>query len=184
MGGKYAVNDNREIPDTCEVIWEFENGPLMIFCQYNANDAPSCPRNQEMEIRGTNGTMYLNSGRWEVVPQRVTAELVPARTPVDRPYEGAWSKSKKTVIEPMAKGDGLATTNWHARNFLDCLKSRKKCNCDIQIGHISTSNTILGHIALRTHTLLDWDAKTEKFTNSAKANQLLSYQYRSPYKLG
>jgi predicted dehydrogenase len=184
VGGKYAVEDNREIPDTCEVIWEFEKGPLMIFCQYNANDAPSCPKNYEMEIRGTKGTMYLQSGRWEVVPQRYTEELVPARTPVDRPYEGAWGKSKKATLEPVAKGDGTATTNWHARNFLDCVKSRGKCNCDIVTGHISTSNTILAHIALRTHTLLDWDAKAEKFTNSARANQLLSYQYRAPYKLG
>lgn len=137
-----------------------------------------------MEVRGTKGTLYLQSGRWEVVPQRYTEELVPARTPVDRPHEGAWGKSKRATLEPVQRGDGQATTNWHARNFLDCVKTRQKCNCDILTGHISTSNTILAHIALRTRTLLDWDARAEKFTNSARANQLLSYQYRAPYKLG
>ena len=40
MGGRYAVNDNREIPDTCEVLWDFGE-TLVIFCQYNANGAPT-----------------------------------------------------------------------------------------------------------------------------------------------
>ena len=44
MGGKYAVQDDREIPDTMEAMWEFEGGgtgpTMVIFAQYNANAAP------------------------------------------------------------------------------------------------------------------------------------------------
>jgi hypothetical protein len=64
------------------------------------------------------------------------------------------------------------------------VKSRAKCNCDILDGHLSTSATILGNIAHKTHSYLEWDAKAEKVTNHAGANQLLHYRYRSPYKLG
>jgi len=73
----------------------------------------------------------------------------------------------------------------HARNFLDCLKSRNvKTNCDTLTGHLSTSGPLLAIIALRTKAYLEWDAKAEKFTNNSAANKFLQYQYRSPYKLG
>ena len=76
-----------------------------------------------------------------------------------------------------------ADTAWHARNFLDCVKSRGKCNCDVLTGHLSTSATLIGHIALRSRSYLEWDAKAQQFSNNAAANRYLSYKYRSPYKL-
>ena len=71
----------------------------------------------------------------------------------------------------------------HARNFLDCVKSRKKCNADVLIGHVSTATTLLGNIALKTRSLLEWDGNAERFTNHEAANRLLFYKYRAPYKL-
>ena len=181
MGGRFAVKDNREIPDTCEVIWDFGDA-LMMFCQYNANAAPSTPRGAEMELRGTMGTLYLYGSRWEVVPERTTEVLFGYRTPVDRGVEKAYGPSRKPAMEPK-EVKGSSDTAFHARNFLDCVKSRAKCNCDVLTGHISTANTIIAHIALRTRTLLEWDATTECFTNSEAANKYLHYRYRAPYKL-
>jgi hypothetical protein len=86
-------------------------------------------------------------------------------------------------MEASKGGDGFAETYPHARNFLDCMKSRAKCNCDVLEGHLSTSACILGHIALRTRSFLEWDAKTERITNNTAANRYLSYKYREPYKL-
>lgn len=183
MGGKYAIKDNREIPDTCEVLWDYGD-TLVVFTQYNANGAPTNARNSELEIRGTKGTMYLQSGRWEVVPEKTTEVLFGQRTPVNRGLEKGYGPSKKPAMEPMTRGDGFAETYPHARNFLDCVKSRARCNCDVLDGHLSTTACIIGHIALRTKSYLEWDAKTEKFTNNSAANKFLSYQYRAPYKLG
>ena len=42
---------------------------------------------------------------------------------------------------------------------------------------------LIGNIAHRTKSYLEWDAKAERFTNSEAANMLLSYEYRKPYKL-
>jgi hypothetical protein len=106
------------------------------------------------------------------------------RTPLDRSIEKGYGASRKPAMSAPAPVKGGGDTTWHARNFLDCTKSRAKCNCDILIGHVSTSNCILGHIALRTKSYLEWDPKTEKITNNPAANKLLSYQYRAPYKLG
>ena len=183
MGGKYAMQDNREIPDTLEALWEFDGPSLMVFSQYNANAAGGNIQGAEMELRGTKGTMYIHANRWEVVPEKVTEASVSARTPVDRVTEKSYNSSKKAVIDPAA-GKGSFDTAFHARNFLDCVKSRAKCNCDVLTGHQSTAATLIANIALKTKSYLEWDAKAERFTNNAAANQYLSYQYRAPYKLG
>ncbi|MEZ5395777.1 MAG: hypothetical protein R2724_23590 [Bryobacterales bacterium] len=63
------------------------------------------------------------------------------------------------------------------------MKSRAKCNADIETGHRSTSTTLLANIALRTGLALEWDAVREQFTNQPQANQLLHYEYRKGYEL-
>jgi predicted dehydrogenase len=182
MGGRYAVKDDREIPDTLEVIWDFD-GSLVMFAQYNANAAPGNLQNSEIELRGTKGTMYLHGGRWEVVPERVTEMTSYARTPLDRESEKAYGPSRKPAMEPKS-AKGSQDTRFHARNFLDCVKSRAKCNCDIEIGHRSTSATLIGNIAHKTKSYLEWDGRTERFSNNEAANRFLQYKYRAPYKLG
>ena len=69
----------------------------------------------------------------------------------------------------------------HARNFLDCVKSRQQPNCDIEEGHRSTSYALLANIALATKSRLEWDAQAERFTNNDAANELLDYEYRQPW---
>lgn len=182
MGGRFAIQDLREIPDTCVATWDFD-GVLVMFYQSNANAAPGNAQGAEMILRGTKGTMYIHGNRWEVVPERVTDMAFPARTPLDRTAERSYNPSRKPAMEGR-KMEGSADTAFHARNFLDCVKSRAKCNCDILDGHLSTAATLIGNIALRTRSLLEWDAKTERFPNNPAANRWLSYQYRAPYKLG
>lgn len=182
IGGKYAVNDNREIPDTCDVTWDFGD-MLMGFVQYNANAAWANAKGAEMEIRGTKGTLYIYSNRWEVVPERTTEVLFGQRTPLDRDKERGYSPSKKPAMEPKTV-TGASSTPPHCRNFIDCVKSRARTNCPIEEGHTSSANTMIAHIALRTRTFLEWDGKAERFTNSDAANKYLSYKYRAPYKLG
>jgi predicted dehydrogenase len=181
MGGKYAIDDNREIPDTLQAMWDFD-GAMIVFTQINANAAPGNALKTELMIRGTKGTMYLNLNGWEVVPEAITDLPLPQRTPTDRNIERAYNPSRKPVIEAR-KVTGQVTNHPHIRNFLDCLKTRNKPNCDVLTGHLSTSATLLANIALRTRSYLEWDARTEKFTNNNAANQYLSYKYRPPYKL-
>jgi predicted dehydrogenase len=183
IGGKYAVKDNREIPDTLEVIWDFD-GTLVIFTQCNANGAPGNIRRTEIELRGTKGTLYLNEHDWEIVPEKPLEAGRFARTPLDRKTEREQRAQRKDAIAP-AKGERrLNLLMLHARNFLDCVKSREKCNADILTGHISTSGPLIGNIAHKTQSTLKWDAAKEHFIGNPAADRLLHYQYRSPYKLG
>jgi predicted dehydrogenase len=185
VGGKYAIADNREIPDTLEVLWECDGPTLMTFTQYDRNAAKPNALGAEIELRGTKGTMYIMGNRWEVVPEAVSESASFARSPVDRAGERANRPLKKPAIQPKKSEGGAGdSTIAHARNFLDCIKSRGKCNADILTGHLSTSATLLGNIAHKTKTYLQWDGKAERFTNLEAANRLLHYKYRAPYKLG
>ena len=79
--------------------------------------------------------------------------------------------------------EGPSGTEPHARNFLDCVKSRERCNAEIETGHRSTSTPLIGNIALRLRAYLEWDAQGERFTNNQEANNYLHYEYRKPWKL-
>jgi predicted dehydrogenase len=183
LGGRYVIKDNREIPDTMEALWEF-GGPTMVgFMQLNGNGSGGNVRGAEMELRGTKGTMFISPNGWEVVPEGINELPRGHNNPVDRSVQRQ-RNARKTVIEPKSSKGSVWADAPHARNFLDCVKSRGKTNADILTGHLSTSATLIANIALRTESLLKWDAKAERFTNNAEANKLLHYEYRAPYKLG
>lgn len=190
IGGSFAgIEDNREIPDTLEALWEFDNPQTLVaFCQYNGNAAPGNIKDSEMEFRGTKGTMYVRNSSWEVVPETIGdfpsgyAGGKGYGNPVYR--EGAKQGSRKALIEPRTgKGTAAYDTMAHTRNFLDCIKSRAKCNADVLIGHTSTSSTLIANIAHKTRSMLEWDARAERFPGNAKANSYLHYEYRPPYRL-
>jgi hypothetical protein len=69
------------------------------------------------------------------------------------------------------------------RNFLDCVKSKDEPWCPIEEGHRSTSFAHLANIALEVGGRIEWDAEKERITNNDKANELLHYEYRKPWKL-
>jgi len=181
LGGKFADMDNREIPDTLEVLWEYEGPTLVTFSQYNCNAALAAAKDCLVEFRGTLGTLYLGYRGYEIVPERLRTDPVLARSPLDRRSDRP-SASKIEAVKKETKREEPEDVA-HARNFLDCVKSRKQPNCDIEIGHRSTSATLLARVALQTKSYLLWDGEKEQFTNNEAANRLLSYDYRSPWKL-
>lgn len=182
MGGKFAIEDNREVPDTLEVLWQYPDNTLVTFSQFNATAPAAAARPCEIEFRGTRGTLYVFGSGYEVVADSLTPNEFPARTPIDRKVERGWRAGSKPSIVPR-QVKGQAPTGLHARNFLDCMRSRALCTCDIEIGHRDTSAAILGNIAHKLKAHLEWDPKTERFTNHSEANRLLTYEYRAPYRL-
>src|SRR5258707_6733115 len=73
VGGRYAIDDDRTIPDTLESIFEFASGRMAIFGQYEASGTPALGRalggNAEIELRGTLGAIYINEKSYEIVPE-------------------------------------------------------------------------------------------------------------------
>ncbi|MFM8892141.1 MAG: Gfo/Idh/MocA family protein [Planctomycetia bacterium] len=180
MGGKFANYDNREVPDTLEVLWHYPGDTLVTFSQFNSSAAPAAARGCEVEFRGTKGTLFMNSNGWEMVPEVITPNEFAARTPVDRSLERGYREGAKALLEPR-KGTGGYPDVAHARNFLDCVKSRATPSCDLEFGHRATSACLVAGIAHRTRSLLEWDAAHERFAQGERANAMLDYRYCKPY---
>lgn len=182
MGGKFANYDNREVPDTMEVCWHYPGDTLVTFSQFNATGAQPAGRPCEIEFRGTKGTMYFSTNGYEIVPENITPNEFAARSPVDRERERGWRNGAAPQIEAK-KVEGRVGDAEHARTFLDSVKSRQDPPCDIEYGHRCTSAALIGNIAHRTRTMLEWNSQSEQFVNSSVANRMLRADYRKPYEL-
>jgi len=92
------------------------------------------------------------------------------------------AKEKKPAMEALqVKGGDLNGT--HVRDFLDCVKSRKRPNADVEEGHRSAVMCHLGNISTRLGRSLKWDAAKQQVAVDAEANQMLSRPYRAPWRL-
>jgi predicted dehydrogenase len=167
-GGRFAVDDDRTIPDTMQATYELPSGCLLVFGQYEASGNTPFPKPAEIELRGTKGTLYARGNRYEIVPE-----------------SGGQFQSTEPRMEPDTKtvDDGDVTAALMG-NFFDCVKSRQTPLSDVAEGHYSTCFAHLANIALETQAHLKWDSAAERFTNNDDANNLLHYEYRPPWKLG
>ncbi len=166
-GGRFAVDDDRTIPDTTEAIFEHASKMLSLFSIHEANGQPMLGRGAEVELQGTLGTVYATTNRYEIVPER----------------GGAFQDPR-----PRRKGEVVKATDGDldqqaARDFIDNVKSRKRPLADVEEGHRSTTFAHLANIALAVKKRLEWDPISERFTNCDEANQLLHYEYRKPWSL-
>ena len=72
--------------------------------------------------------------------------------------------------------DGTSIDAPHARNFLDCVKSRKAPKVEIEEGHLSTALAHLGNIVARTGRAIRLNG--ESIEADPQANALVQRQYR------
>jgi predicted dehydrogenase len=101
---------------------------------------------------------------------------------VDRDHIRA--SDKKLLDEPLPKdAHRLYVSNDHMGNWRDCLKSRKRPICDVEIGHRSVTVCHLANIALQVGGKLQWDPAKEEFVGNEEAQKLTSRPMRAPWKL-
>ena len=94
------------------------------------------------------------------------------------------NKSKKFKAEEYKFTEGKESHSEHARNFLDCIKSRQAPVCTPEIGRAAALHVHIANIAGRVGVpALMWDDAKNKFTNSEAANRLITPEYRKPWVL-
>ncbi len=177
VGGRYAVDDDRDIPDTLSVLFEFESGRIVEF-QVNEASAGHRVSGGEIEIFGTHGTLAADQNGYSVVPTN------PGQF---QEWNSLMEPIERTLESQNAYGDLGIKENSTANlidNFLSCVIDRSVAPfCSLEDGHRSTSFAHLANIALATGERLRWDAKGERFTNHEEANAMLHYEYREPWRL-
>jgi predicted dehydrogenase len=174
QGGKFVLDHDGDIPDTMQVCYEFASGAIISFCIYEGSGGNLFPYG-ELELRGTKGNLYASERGYRIVPST-------------RGQFQTWEPSieAEEYTNPdriLDDGSSADSTTGLIRDFLDCVKSRQKTICSLEEGHRSTSFAHLANIAIAVKQRLEWDPVNEKFTNSAKANELLGYEYRTPWQI-
>jgi predicted dehydrogenase len=163
-GGIYWLDDAKEVPDTQIVTYYYDTLLLSFELRSFAADSllhqgkpfKAAPGAADFYTAyyGTEGTLVLTNAGWKVY----------------------WNDGS-------AGPEQNDTGGSHEKNFLDCIKSRKLPNSDVEIGRLSTTLAHLGNISYKLGRDVRFDPKTETFGSDQAANQLLTKQYRVPYEL-
>jgi myo-inositol 2-dehydrogenase/D-chiro-inositol 1-dehydrogenase len=98
---------------------------------------------------------------------------------------GAIEATPDSLLDWQAK-DGdvqLYKSDNHARNFIDCVMSRKETAAPIEQAHRSISIAHLGNISLRLGRDIRWDPEREQIIGDETANQMLARPMRKPWAL-
>lgn len=175
-GGKFVIDDDRTIPDTMQVTYEFKSGVLVTLTILEASSGSFIPHGF-LELRGTKGTLYTGENDYKIVP--TNAGQFQTWKPMIEPEDYSIENDDTLLIDGSYKNSASSLI----RNFLDCVKSRNQPWATLEIGHRSTSMAHMGTIAMMTKERLEWDSVNERFTNSDTANKYLSYDYRKPWEL-
>jgi len=185
-GGRFYIKDNCEVPDTQDAILEYPGFSVSV--QYR--EASAGREGQGMGglvFQGTKATMPISRLGYEIIPDpkvnpinTVSAILgghpVGGPQPIDEPKDQLW-----TQAEQDKSGNANEAYKLHARNFLDCIKSRQTPASDLESGHQIVTACHLANISLRTGRKLNWDAQSEQITGDSAANEMLTRPYRSPW---
>jgi predicted dehydrogenase len=88
-------------------------------------------------------------------------------------------KAEEKILTGMTESHGE-----HARNFLDCVKSRETPVCTPEMGKAAAMHVHIANISGRIgENLLVWDDEQSRFANNEKANQYITPVYRTPWEL-
>ncbi len=141
--------DTEQVPDTFTCTWQYDNF-LMTF----TNIVPPNPTNMQGNwFFGTRGVLHVNRSGYQVFPSagRGGGRGGPAQPPIE---------AKNVPITEDYQNDPDTTA--HARNFLDCIKSRKRSTSDVEIGFNSTLPCLLGLLAVQNGKAYAWDGKAAR----------------------
>ena len=142
IGNHFQAEGFWQTPETIQTLLKYSDPDVQIYYEGTFSNA----RNAAMiEIMGRDATLYLDRGRYEFHPERARkgveySEFVPGKS-----YRGADFDSNV---------DGGYE---HMKNFIDCVRSRKKPRAPAEAGVSAASGAHLGNLAYRENKVARWD---------------------------
>jgi predicted dehydrogenase len=94
------------------------------------------------------------------------------------------SAPEDIVKQPLGVHDvRLYQSPGHQRDWIECVRSRRRPLCDVEIGARSVTVCHLGNLAYWNHRKLRWDPDHWQFVEDPEANKWLDREHRDPWKL-
>jgi len=153
-GGIYWLKDAKEVPDTEAV--NFDYGDLLLSFELH-----SFSQSHATENTWAGTAFYGTEGSLVAVGDGFTV----------------YGPDGSVSLQVKESGGS------HEGNFLECVKSRKTPNADVEIGRQSTTLCHLGNISYKLGRDVKFDPATETFPGDAAASRLLSKSYRDKWPL-
>ena len=95
-----------------------------------------------------------------------------------------WASDERLLEQEMQPGDvRLYHSDDHRRDFLNCVKTRSRPICDVEIGHSSSVACLTSEICMRVGRSLSWSSRRERFKDDDEANKLLTRHMRKPWRV-
>ena len=152
-----VARDDEQVPDAFICSWQYDKF-VMSFTN-NQIPAEGLPTSGNW-FYGRRGTLLVNRSGYKIIP-------TPARGGMGR--GGAAAPPAPAPLEakefrPTGRGAAGADegTVLHTRNFLDCIKSRQKPNCDMEVGFYSTLPCLIALLAIQQGRSFAWDGKAAR----------------------
>ncbi len=134
--------DMEQTPPAFAITWEYDDFIMTFDNLELPNFAESNFPLWGTYFYGQKGVMLINRLGYKIIPK-------PARG-------GGPAIEAKSYLNPKGwRGD---STPEHARNFLDCVKSRQQPICPIDIGYHSSMPCIIALLSIRNRRQYAWDA--------------------------
>jgi len=173
VGGNHAFQSQREVPEFQCITYDY--GDFTMTCE--SGNATGYMRKFPGEVR--------YGDKWPHWPTSATRiEIYGTKALM---YLGRHGCGWQVVVEGgkiLDQDKGYFPDKWHQPNFIDCVRSRKEPNAEIAKAHPSACLVHLANTSYRVgKRQLDFDATTERFTNSEDANALLRPAYRKQYRI-
>ena len=160
LGGKMGYPDDAEQwPDTMSTVYDFGDFNLVWEQAIGINGGPY-NRDHGIAFIGNNGTLVLDRGGWEVIPEK----------------DGGHDK-----IDPLPRQKSVDNgLDLHTRNFIDVIKSGKQSELKSPRDEAAlvAINCCMGNIAWQCDEKLHWDNANGRFKEAA-ANAYLQAPYHN-----
>ncbi|HPA18677.1 MAG TPA: Gfo/Idh/MocA family oxidoreductase [Verrucomicrobiae bacterium] len=173
IGGRYAHRgDDSEVPDVQISNWDF--GSFVMTFELSGYPKYMEKSSDALRRKTLVPDWTQNSTRIELYGSELL--MIVGR------HGGGFvvEQSKSRIVEKMLGEAGDAE---HYKNFLECIKGRKKPNADISIAHASNVIAHMSNIAHRVgNVALKYDAEKVCFDNE-RANKFIKPEYRKGYEI-
>jgi predicted dehydrogenase len=173
-GRRFHIDDAGEIPDILQVTYEYPEFVLSYeavllsgvgipartpgMSYYNARGPFDRPHGEA--YYGTGATLFAD---------RIGYEIYPDPKPEGKPAERVHVSAQDA-------------TRLHAARFIECVRSRRRPEADVEVGHRSTTVPLLGNVSYDTGRKLRWNAVKEEVVGDAEAARLLGRTAREEWK--
>jgi predicted dehydrogenase len=181
-GGRFALQDNGETPDTQDALFEYP-GFTAVWSHREASAGTRAGAGGT-EYFGPKGSLKINRAGYEVFPDpRIEAANA---IPVFQGHPTGGPARSQAKPEPWVQavkepGSSAEQFDLHVRNFLDCIKSRQKPIADVEDGHRVATACHLANISLRLGRKIRWNPAKEQVEGDRDASQHLERPYRKPW---